>query len=239
MNITEGLVLLTAGIAGLGGFGFITGRAARQLQLLDQAASTSQAAVQMTTHPAIVVLPPVPDEATAAYYWQRLLTPGGMFGLFAGAVCEVPLLAVNSDLVARTLETVFDRFGNPIFPLMLYGWERTITDFDLIAGLISISQMLAASSLHLSWEARKRQWGICGLSLVALGSLVSFETGAAVYRAFKIDPNLSNALLSAGAALGISSVECIVGVFAIDRFLLPLSLALLWTVGSPIRGLAR
>ena len=106
---------------------------------------------------------------------------------------------------------LFDRFGNPMFPLMLYSWERTITDFDLIAGLISVSQMLAASALHLSWEARKRQWGICGLSLVALGSLVSFETGAAVDRAFKIDQTapqvVSAALAPGGAALPLGSAS--------------------------------
>lgn len=46
-------------------------------------------------------------------------------------------------------------------------------------------------------------------------------------------------MLSGGAALGIASVECLVGAFAIERFLLPCALAVFWTVATPIRGLAR
>lgn len=238
MNRFHALAWLTAGTAVLNAIEFISARASAYLQRRDEAPPTPQPEPQTMPVPTPVTLPPVPEEATAGYWWQRLFTLDGLFGLVAG-LCEGPILIVNSYLIAATLETILDRPGNPIIPVILFGWEREITDFDLIGALISVAQMLAASALHLAWEARQRLWTVFGLALVALLSLVFFETGATVYRSFRIDVEPWNAVMSGAQALGIASVECIVGIFAIDRCLLPCSLAVLWSLATPIRAMGR
>jgi hypothetical protein len=76
------------------------------------------------------------------------------------------------------------------------------------------------------------------VTLVALLSLVSFEVGASFYRGLLL-AGPWNAGLSAALALGVATMECIVGVFLLDRFLIPLFLAVLWTITAPFHGLAR
>jgi hypothetical protein len=160
-----------------------------------------------------------------------------MFGLLLGPL-QVPIVLINSELLAGTFETILDRPGTPIMVLDLFGWVREITNFDLYGLLISLLQMTAAAAIHLAWDDRERLRLVFVAGLIAALSLVSFEVGASLYRGWKMDGDVINALLSGVWALGIATAESAVGAPLIDRFLLPLLLAVLWSVAAPFRALA-
>lgn len=238
MNTLTLLSTLTAGALALNVLGFLTARASAYLQTRDQAAPAApppRAAEEFTR-----IVPPAPPPAAAemAWHWyKRLFTPAGMFGLLLGPL-QVPILLINSELLAGTFETILDRPGTPIMVLALFGWVREITNFDLYGLLISLLQMTAAAAIHLAWDDRDRLRLVFVAGLIAALSLVSFEVGASSYRGWKMEGDVVNALLSGVWALGIATAESAVGALLVDRFLLPLLLAVLWSVAAPFRALA-
>lgn len=180
--------------------------------------------------------PAADDEASAWYWTLRLLSMPGLFGLFAGPV-QLPVLLINSHLLAATLETVLDTSGVPLLPLNIAGAEYVITNMDLIGLLISLGQMLAASGLHIGWH--KRLWFIFGLALLALPSLIVFEVWASFQRGLLLDGSFRNASLSALQSAGIATLSAAIGCYFLDHFLIPLALAVLWAMVAPWRALAR
>jgi hypothetical protein len=133
---------------------------------------------------------------------------------------------------------ILDRIGQPLFWFTLWGWQREITEFDLYGVLVSLSQMVVASASDQVRLEGEKHLVLRLIALVALLSLVSFEVGASFYRGLML-AGPWNASLSAALALGVATMECIVGVFLLDRFLIPLLLAMLWTITAPFHGLAR
>lgn len=220
--------------------GFLTERASEYLKKVNRKAL----APPLLPRPVAVVaqadpaMPPVLEEQTAGYWWKRFLSLWGMLG-----VLVVPLqgfiVLVNSALIAATLETILDRSGVPLIPVNIYGWEREVTDLDLIGALISTVQMIAASAAHLAWHARPRLWLVFTPAVTVLLSLVSYEVGASIGRGMYLGGGLWNALLSGALALGTAMAEVVVGIVLIDTCLLPLLLAVLWSLATPIRALAR
>jgi len=179
----------------------------------------------------------IPAEQTAGYWWKRFFTPAGLLGLLLTPF-EIYIVVVNSHLLATTLETLLNRPGLPLIPLLLYGWEREITDFDLVGALISIGQMIAASAMHLAWRERHTLQVIFGFALAALLSLITYEVGAAFYRGLVVDGSLANARLSGVFAFGLATLEAAAGIFVIDYFFLPWLLAVLWSIAIPVRAIA-
>lgn len=233
------LGVLTAGTAGLLVLDGMAARVKASRQRSDQATQPSAPRphgydeAARTAHPAIE---PTDAEATAWHWWKQLLTLQGMLGLFAGPV-QVPILVINSSLIAATLETVLQTSGMPLIPVNIAGWEREITNLDLIGLLISLGQMLSASALHLSWH--KRLWFPWLLALVALPALGIFEVWASFERGWVLEATLHHAALNALQALGMAALAAVVGCFLIDCFLLPLVLAVFWSLAAPGRCLAR
>jgi hypothetical protein len=148
-------------------------------------------------------------------------------------------LLINSNLIAITFETILDRPGLPLLPLNIYGWEREITDFDLMGALISVAQMITGSVLYHTWREEHQRWPVLALALIALPCLVGFEVGASVYRGWIVTGDVYNAGLSGLLASGIATSEVIMGIFVIDRFLAPVLLAIVWTVATPVHALAQ
>jgi hypothetical protein len=229
---------------GLNLLGFLTQRAHTFLQKLDRdrdalAASARPRVVEVETPPAPAPVPPptVPEE-TAGHWWKRLFTPGSMFGLLVGPL-QIPILLINSYLLAATLETILDRPGTIIITGNFWGWERDITDLDLIGALISLAQMITASAIYLVQQERQRCWQLLTLALIALPSLMAYEVGASGWRGQLLEGGAWNGALSSLLALGIAATEAVVGIFLIDRFLIPLLLAGLWSLALPFRGIAR
>ncbi len=234
------LATLAGAALGVNVLAFLTARANAYVRRLDQdqegrqiSSPPLQVAAEPTASPPAVS---IPDCQTAAYWWKRLFTPQAILGLVLIPL-EIYIVVVNSHLLATTLETLFDSSGQPLISLLLYGWEREITNFDLIGALISISQLIAASAMHIAWrELRLR--ALSGLLLAALSSFIIFEVSMAFYRGFVIDGTLVNAGLSAVLAFGLATLEAAVGIFVIDYFFQSLLLAVVWSIAIPFRGIA-
>jgi hypothetical protein len=239
MNTLTFLSYVTSSTLGLNVLGCLTERAATYLARVEREAREPQP-LPPAVEAVVQAEPPAPAvvEETAGHWWKRLFTPAGILG-FLVTPLQVPILVINSSLLAVTLETILNRPGFPLLPLNLFGWERDITDLDLIGVLISLGQMIAASALHLAWHERQRFWLVFGLALTALPSLVAYEVGASVYRGWQVEGDPRNAGLSGLIALGIATLEGAVGILVIDLFLIPLLLAVLWSVAAPFRAIVR
>lgn len=184
-----------------------------------------------TLKPALAA--PVSPPQRAAWWWQRFLSPRGMLGLILLLV-EVVILLVNSYLIAVNFEVIFDHPGQPLFVLTVLGWEREVTVFDLYGVLISLAEMISASAYHL--ESDDRHSLVRRSALVALVSLVGFEVGTAVARGWHMG-GLENAIFSGLFALGIATSAVAVGILVLERCLVPLLLAVLWSLSSPLWAL--
>lgn len=185
----------------------------------------------------------IPDEETAGFWWKRLLTLKGMAG-FVFSPLQLPILIINSYIIALNLETVFARVPPPLFTLTIWQWEREVNIFDLYGLLCSLGQMITASLLdqvvkqERGKEARWFQTLLAWITASALVSLVAFEVGSSIYRGSVLG-GTSNAALSGALAAGVAALEIVVGIFILDFFFLPLFLALLWFLATPMRSLAR
>jgi hypothetical protein len=239
MDTLTFLIWLTAGVLGLNVLAFFTERAHDYLARCDR--EPREPPSRPPTGAVVVqVAPPVttvPAEETAGHWWKRLFTPMGMFGLLVGPL-QIPILVINSELLAATFETVLDRPGTVIMVINIFGWVREITNFDLYGLLISLGEMTAAAALHLAWHERQRLWLVFGLALTALLSLVAYEVGASIYRGWIVDGSLQNAGLSGLLALGVAITGATVGAPLVERFLIPLLLAVLWSLATPCRAIA-
>lgn len=184
-----------------------------------------------TLKPALAA--PVSPPQRAAWWWQRFLSPRGMLGVLLLLV-ELVILLANSYLIATNFEVIFGHPGPPLFVLTVWGWEREVSVFDLYGVLISLMQMISASAYHL--ESDDRRSLVRRSALVALVSLMGFEIGTAVARGWHLG-GLENASFSGLLALGTAACEVAVGIVLLDRCLVPLLLALLWSISSPLWAL--
>ena len=184
-----------------------------------------------TPKPALAA--PVSPPQRAAWWWQRFLSPRGMLGLLLSPF-ELVILLINSYLIAVNFEVIFRHPGPPLFVLTVWGWEREVTIFDLYGVLISLAEMISASAYHL--EADDRHSLVRQSALVALVSLVGFEVGTAVARGWLMG-GPENAIFSGLFALGIAASAIAVGILVFDRCLVPLLLAMVWSISSPLWAL--
>lgn len=184
---------------------------------------------------------PYAKEETAAWWWRQVLSVKGIFGLLLCPL-QVPILLVNSYIIALNLETIFQFAPPPLFWFRALGWEREVTIVDLYGLLCSLGQMISASiyqQMRLDEEKPNTRLRnrVGTMAATALISLMAFEVGSSLYRG-RIQAGLENAVLSGLLALGVAAVEVLVGIYLIDWFLVPLILAFL-PVAAPFRAVAR
>jgi hypothetical protein len=174
---------------------------------------------------------PASQPKRATWWWHRLLSREAMVGLLLLSV-ELPILIVNSYLIAISMEVIFPNSPLLLGEIKLWGWwERSITVFDLYGVLISLAQMVTASVCHLTGDnKRSLVWlsSMCGLL-----SLIAFEISLACRRGFLLEGEI-NAYLSSLLAMGIATTEVAAGILIIDYFLVSFLLTLFWTLTAPV-----
>jgi hypothetical protein len=179
---------------------------------------------------------PLPDEETIRYWWNHVCSRRGILGLLATPV-QPCVLVINSYLLAATLEVVFESAGTPLLPVTIGGWERELTLFDLIGGLLSGLQVYTASVVYRSGCAR--QWLFCVAAGLPFLALLGFEVWASIVRGLLLEGGWRNAGLSGLLAFGIAGADAVLGLSFLDDFLVPLTLLVLRTVTAPVSALAR
>jgi len=230
MNTLTFLLYTTGGLGLLCFFAELTSRAEAYV---NRVAKGSTAGPPVAAHPEPQA---ANKKETASYWWGKVSSAAGMFGLLMTPLL-LPILAINSYIIALNLEVMFGQASEALFTMSFLGWEREITLLDLLALLCSLGQIIAASvSFKTRKAAESDRWltNLGRVSMAALLVLLSFEVGSAFYRGFEMSGS-ENGLLSAGLALGVGVITAAVGIFVIDQFVIPLLLALCYTVAAPFR----
>lgn len=182
--------------------------------------------------------PPPPTQPdinkTEVSYWIRqLFTPAGIMGLLF-CFLQLPILFVNSYILAIRFEQMFHTPGTPLFTLTVGSIYREVTDFDIFGLLVSVIIMgLAAAYAFTRLNADFKAQFLKNIALAGWILLAVFEVVVSGVGAAATGGGMANAILSAMMAAGIVTVEGVFGIFVVDYFLIPLSLSLFWTLALP------
>ncbi|MGH8548209.1 MAG: vWA domain-containing protein [Methylococcales bacterium] len=175
---------------------------------------------------------------SSGFDWLRCAL--GLLCLFL----QIPLIIANSYIVSLGLDVVFDRSGDILFNLDLGGWDREITDFDLIGALICLAQFTCGAALYHAIQKEKRDYFIIVFTAFGLSSLIGFEVYVSFLRGLwietvngSVDPNYI-AFANGLGALGCATTEVVCGVFAVEYFVGSLLATLIYAVTAPFRFIA-
>lgn len=174
--------------------------------------------------------------SAAAGHFRELFSAKGMIG-FLFSFLQIPVLLVNSYILAIRFEVIFNSPGMALFTLNIMGWMREVSEYDVFGLLVSLGIMgSAAAFAYALLNRRTASPLITYTSLPAWIALATFEVAVSLYGALAAtEGHWINATLSALFAFGMVLLEGLFGVFAIDYFLVPLFLAVLWTLSLPFQ----
>lgn len=173
--------------------------------------------------------------SAAAGHFRELFSAKGMIG-FLFSFLQIPVLLVNSYILAIRFEAIFNSPGMALFTLNIMGWMREISEYDVFGLLVSLGIMgSAAAFAHTALHRRAASPLITYTSLPGWIALATFEIAVSLYGGIATDGHWINAALSALFAFGMVLLEGLFGIFAIDYFLVPLFLAVLWTLSLPFQ----
>jgi hypothetical protein len=188
------------------------------------------------TPPTQVASPNYAPEERPGFWFRRLLSPFLCLGILGLAVQPV-VLWVNTYLLCRTLEIVYDVTPEPMAHLRIWQLDRELSVFDAWALTVSLGQMLlAAIALH---PRVSKESSVNLLTRLALGgwlSLAGYEILASVYRAWVGGESIPQAMLGGLAATGIVILEAASGALVFEFLLAPLLMAPLWSVAALVRA---
>lgn len=176
----------------------------------------------------------LPPEQSAGYWWARLLSREAALGAIL-ALLQLPIITINSYVLALRLEMLLGNAGAPLFLLSLLGWEREITLFDVVGCLISLIQIVSAAAFA------NQQGRFAWPKLAALGAwllMMTVEVALSVYSGLANDGLVHLAFLNGVLAGGLALADSLIGLYCIEYFAIPLALAVGWTLALPFRALS-
>jgi len=149
-------------------------------------------------------------------------------GLLIAPVWLVIFL-VNSYFLVQVLDVLSSGGSEILFTLDLWGWQREITDYDLVASLLCLCQFIAGASLYFSRQ-EQRDGFVMLISSVSLSGLLIFEVLGQVLRAWTLAGDTADLdvsvvqflpVLGGVLALGTAAAEVLCGIYVIDHFIAP------------------
>lgn len=129
------------------------------------------------------------------------------------------LIYFNSYILSYSLEILFDRTGDLLFVLNLGDWSREITDWDMYAALISLSQSIGGAGFYNALGKEDRNWPLLLLTGIGTLALLVFEVGLAINRGIVLagmGDGGEQFWLNGLGALGTPLIEIAVGVYVLD-----------------------